>query len=118
MRHDSLRVIDDLVELLVVERRAILDGDLAALAAFVGRKTALIEALSGIDDKIATPRLAGLRERAEDNRRLLAAVLSGVKAARARYDLVRQTGSRLETYNRCGRRQSVAFGAGTVERRA
>ncbi|WP_263339348.1 hypothetical protein [Albidovulum salinarum] len=111
-------MIDDLEDLLVAEHRAIQAGDLAALAAFVRRKTALVEALAGIEDRLATSRLAGVRERAETNRRLLASVLSGVKAARARYDLVRQAGTRLETYDQSGRRQSVAFGAGTVERRA
>jgi flagellar biosynthesis/type III secretory pathway chaperone len=106
--------IESLERLLDVERHAIRAGAFAELADIIGRKEALIGTLGGV----GAGRLAHLRGKAEQNQRLLAAALKGVRAAQRRLDMILRASRSLNSYDALGRARTIGSGGPSVERRA
>lgn len=102
--------------LLDEERRALMDGDLAALAGLVERKEALAHLLSGSD--VSRERLAVLKVKAERNAELLAASARGVRTVIRRIGEIRDANGPLRTYGRDGMQQTLGTAAGSLEKRA
>ncbi|MGC1427180.1 MAG: hypothetical protein WA822_01215 [Albidovulum sp.] len=118
MAVDTVRLCADIETLIHSERLAIRQGNLTELGALAARKAHLIGQIAPTGDRAMAARLLVLKQRAEANQTLLSAAIDGVKAARARLSAIRGVAFRLDTYDSNGRAQSVAFEAGSVERRA
>ncbi|ROU03257.1 hypothetical protein [Histidinibacterium lentulum] len=95
-----------LERLLVEERRALLAGDLGAVAALTACKRAALERLRVAE--VPKEALDQIREEAQRVHALLAASLDGIATARARLRDVRQVRSRLTTYDSRGHKADVA----------
>lgn len=107
----------DLAAVLAEERACLAAGRIADLAALVPRKKAALDALvarGGEARAILKPLLAEART----NERLLAAALSGVRAALGRVRSIQSAASGLTSYTSEGRTIRHETRAGTVERRA
>lgn len=110
MAGDAVPALERLLE---AERAAIRSGDFAGLE----RLAAEAERMAGRLGAEAGPAaLQRLRNRAEANRRLLAAAIRGVEAARARLEVIMSGG--LSTYDDRGRTQALSGPSRAVERRA
>ncbi len=111
---DLARTIELLEQVFDVERHAIRAGDFSGLDVLAVRKEALISDLRG-----APPDALGrLRARAQENQRLLAAALKGVRAAQRRLDTIIRASRSLSSYDALGRACTIASGGSQVERRA
>ncbi len=107
---------DHLHRILADERRALMSGDYAALAALAAEKERLL-----IDLDHSRPSRKGLqhlRQKMEQNQRLAEAALKGVQAAKARIGALLQVQAGLTTYDPDGKVALRATGATTVERKA
>ena len=105
-----------LLELLEKERTALLGGDVAALAALLVKKEALIEALEG--DGADPQDARNVASAAASNQHLLQAAIEGLQAARARLDILNSGGPPLSTYGADGHAETHVSPSPSVERRA
>lgn len=118
-----MRTRNDVIEvrlagLMARQMQAIRRGELVALAPLAAEMAELMEALTIAPGGMGAPGLRRLRQRAAENQRLLDAARRGVQAARGRLNAIIGAGTELKTYDSQGRTASVAFGTGSVERRA
>lgn len=108
--------VQRLLELLAEERAAMLEGNFAALPAFVSEKTVLVPAVeNAMPDQAMLERL---KSAAASNQALLSAALRGVHAARKRIEAARNGGAVLSTYDASGKAASFGARKSSFERRA
>lgn len=108
------QTIELLEQVFDVERHAIRTGEFSGLAELATRKEALIGNLRGAP----ADALDHLRARAQENQRLLAAALKGVRAAQRRLDTITRASRSLNSYDALGRARTIASDRTQVERRA
>lgn len=106
------------LRLLDLERKLILSGPLAGLAALVERREAALAEILDVETDLPEAFILALKARAERNGRLLLASLAGVKAGAAEIERIRATGDRLQTYASTGARVEVNPPQGTRDQRA
>lgn len=99
-------LINRLDTLLEDERRALLRGDLDAIAALLGRKEALIDALNAQDPGAKTD-LQALQGKVGRNQALLDGALQGIRKVAGRMAAFRKIRRTLETYDETGRKQAI-----------
>lgn len=110
-------VTDRLNDLLVAEKEALLEGDLARIAALIEEKEALVDALQSTAEPAEI--LGPLRDRIERNHTLYDHVLSGIRAVTSRLGSLQRIQKTLETYDSSGRRFSIETPVeGRLEKRA
>jgi hypothetical protein len=118
MQDDTSRFLAELDELIADERRMVRQADFSGLATMASRKEQLLstlEANAHRSDMVALQRLAG---RAVENQKFLASALKGVRAARARVDMVRRAADTLTSYDRMGRSRALEKPSNNHEHRA
>lgn len=114
--HDTL--IRRLDALLDVERRALLDGDLGALAGIVEEKEELIDALNKAEFADRET-LAPVNDKVRRNQALLEQALSGIRTVARRLADIRQARKSFDTYDRRGHRNRIEGDVdSSVEKRA
>jgi hypothetical protein len=118
MNSESSRILTDLNALFDEERDVLIHGRFGDLAALTERKAALLAVLHGIGGFDDGPVLDSIRRRADGASRLLAASISGLRAAARRIDTILRAGHSLDTYDRLGRSDIISTAAPDVERRA
>jgi hypothetical protein len=106
------------LRLLDLERRLILSGPLAGLAAVVERREAAVAEIFAAEDDLPEAFLLAVRARAERNGRLLLASLAGVRAGEAELERLLAAQERLSTYSASGARVEVRRDAPTRDKRA
>lgn len=114
--HDDL--IRKLDALLDTERRALLDGDLQALAELVEQKEDLIDALNKAElaDRAA---LSPVNDKVQRNQALLEQALSGIRTVARRLADIRQARKSFDTYDRMGQKNCIRGETdSSVEKRA
>lgn len=118
MTTDIDALIRKLDALLDVERRALLDGDLAALAGIVEEKETLIDDLNRAefaDGKTLSP----VNDKVKRNQALLEQALSGIRTVARRLADIRQTRKSFDTYDRQGHKNRIQGDVdSSVEKRA
>lgn len=103
-----LREINELLEL---ERKSLLEGDLTRTLARGGRREALLDKLSAMPEeavKTHEPAIATLRAAAARNHRLLKAYLSGVASAARIMGEIDATSQNIGAYQRDGSKMPEA----------
>jgi hypothetical protein len=118
MNREASRILTDLNALFDEEREVLINGRFGDLAILTERKATLLAGLHGIvglDDSAA---LDSIRRRAEGASRLMAASMSGLRAAARRIDSILRAGHSLDTYDQLGRSDTISTAAPDVERRA
>jgi hypothetical protein len=100
---------------LVLERRHLRSGNLAALSALADQKHEF-ERGARISPK-DLPALKGVLAMAQENQRLIAAALAGVQAAQARLRSVTKAASGMTSYTAQGRALRLDQAVSKVERR-
>ena len=117
------RILYDLrkvVQMLDAQHAAMRRGDLARIGSIGAREQIVLDRLEGMTGALpreAEPLARRIAERANRNRKLIAAALEGVRDAR---DLVARARlpRRLETYARDGMRQQIGAAPGHLEKRS
>lgn len=99
-------LINRLDALLEDERRALLDGDLDAIASLMERKEALIDTLNAQDPGEQRD-LEALQGKVDRNQALLDGALEGIRKVAGRMAAFRKIRRTLETYDRSGRKQAI-----------
>lgn len=100
------KAVSALEALLEKERIALLDGDLDSVASLIARKEELVQELGvSVDD---TTQLAHLRREFDRNQVLLDSALSGIRRVASRFATLQRIRETLDTYDRDGRRRSIA----------
>jgi hypothetical protein len=110
--------MNQLDALLEHERRALLQGDLEAIAALLNRKEALIDALNA---QAPGPKadLLSLQGKVHRNQALLDGALEGIRKVAGRISTFRKIRHTLETYDKTGRKQAIQGEANhQIEKRA
>jgi len=117
---DLTRALAALENLLDAERHAIREGNFEGLDRMAEDKSRLIDLVATHQQAAPAQRelLARVQARTAENQRLLAAAISGVRAAQRRLDMIRRAARTLNTYDAMGRSATIGGGEGTVERRA
>ena len=119
MAHENFdTVIEELDEVLDLEREALLCGDLDQIGRLLERKESLIDQLSNLEQ--------GEREALEDlnskvlrNQALLDHALEGIRTVARRLAALRRVRSSLDTYDERGERCTIDMTTdGTIEKRA
>jgi hypothetical protein len=111
-RRDTLEVLGDLLDM---ERRAILAGDIPAFGRMFAEKERLMKAVRAQAIDIAS--LAGLREKSARNNLMLQAAANGIRSARQRITQ-KAVGATLRTYDQSGRKTNLSDTTSSMERRA
>jgi hypothetical protein len=96
------------LRLLDLERKLILNGPLAGLAALVERREAALTEILETETDLPEVFIVALKARAERNGRLLLASLAGVKAGAAEIERIQATRDQLHTYAPSGTRVEVS----------
>ena len=109
-------VVRALEEVLDVERHALRNGELKGLSQLSEVKASLLRRLE--KSELRAGDLERLKLRADQNQRLLAAAIKGVKAAQRRLEMIRQAVRGLNTYDRHGHARKIESSASSLERRA
>lgn len=112
---DTLVRLDDLLEL---ERKALLAGNIDGVTRRLPEKERLMSSLEAFeltDESGLDP----LKKKAERNQRLLESALEGIRAVTSRISALRRIRETLETYDQSGRRTTISeTRGGQVEKRA
>lgn len=118
MENDQDALIRKLDELLDIERQALLNGNLEALADIVDEKETLIDALNALE--FGTPEdIAPVNEKVERNQVLLEQALQGIRSVARRLADIRQSRKTFDTYDRMGHKNKIEGDSETsVEKRA
>jgi hypothetical protein len=106
------------LRLLDLERRMILSGPLAGLAAVVDRREAALAEIVATEVDLPEAFLVAVRARAERNSRLLVASLAGAKAGAAELGRLLAARDRLSTYSASGARVEMRPGRPVRDKRA
>lgn len=113
---EDTKVIDQLNELLDIERAALLSGDLAGLENIAQEKEALLDALH---EGVAAKDLQALQDRLDRNRHLLTSATEAIRRVADRLREMRKLRQSLDTYTSNGSRQTLDFdGNSKLEKRA
>lgn len=110
------RIIDELIDLLHVERKILLSGNVGELSRLLELKTRLFARLE-LGGVQKAPELSEIARLAKRNLRLLEAAKKGIQSASARFDPT-STDRILTTYGMDGRKQSITPISGGFEHRA
>lgn len=111
-------LIDQLDNLLDLERSALLDGALDQLGLIMAQKDRLIAEINALEGAERAS-LAALQEKAARNQVLLNSAMEGIRAVANRMADLRRVRRGLETYDRQGRKETVgATIQSSVEKRA
>jgi flagellar biosynthesis/type III secretory pathway chaperone len=111
-------LIDDLDEILNLERTALLEGDLEKLSDLVARKEDLIGALNAIGD-LEKETLSQVQEKVTRNQALLTSAMEGIRAVSARMAELRRVRKGLDVYTQAGRKARYGtHGSSKLEKRA
>lgn len=114
--HETL--IRKLDALLDVERQALLDGNLQALADIVDDKEQLIDALNKAEMN-SNEELSPINDKVERNQMLLEQALNGIRSVARKLADIRQAKRTFDTYDRQGQKNRIEADAETsVEKRA
>ena len=116
MTDDITPLVDALHDLLDAERRALLAGDLDAIARMLARKEDILARLGTVPG--GAPPLGPLMDKLQRNQVLLHGALDGIRTVAARIADARQVRASLETYDKRGQRRSIPAPAASLERRA
>ncbi len=106
--------VSALIDLMRLEREAILAGDFSEIEGFAARKSALLESIAGAKPE----RLRYAKRAASENLQLLDAALKGVRSAQQRLNLILKAQSGFNSYDTRGRSRGIGPGSSTVEKRA
>lgn len=106
------------LRLLDLERKLILNGPIAGLAALVARREAALAEILETETDLPEAFIVALKARAERNGRLLLASLAGVRAGTAEVERIRSTRDSLQTYDPSGARIEVSPPQVTRDHRA
>jgi hypothetical protein len=106
------------LRLLDLERKLILNGPLAGLAALVERREAALAEILENETELPEAFVVALKSRAERNGRLLLASLAGVRAGTVEVERIRTTGDSLRTYAPTGERIDASLPRITRDQRA
>jgi flagellar biosynthesis/type III secretory pathway chaperone len=117
MTHDTSHLLTSLDAIFDEEREMLIHGRFSDLPAMTERKAAMMDDLRGAiapDDRTALERV---RRRADGSTRLMAASMSGLRAAARRIEVILHAGHSLDTYDWLGRSGTISTAAPDVERR-
>ena len=107
MTNDSPQsLINQLDALLDDERRALLEGNLEAIATLLDRKETLIDALNAQEPGAKTD-LESLQGKVNRNQALLDGALQGIRKVAGRMSAFRKIRHTLETYDESGRKKAI-----------
>lgn len=109
----SKSVVDRLSHLIMIEREALLAGDLDAVGALAEEKEGLAQAL----EKVNSAELQALSSQLDHNGRLLAAAREGVVAVLTTLKNQREARSSLASYDSTGKATQISPVGGGTERR-
>ncbi len=115
--HSERNLVHDLQTLLATERDHLVQGHLEKVADLTSDKETLIRLLDDTAD-LDHEQLAGLRQEAARNQRLLESSLKGLRSARTRLEEIRKVATQLDTYTSGGKIQNLREAAPKLERRA
>ena len=118
MEAETTLNIKALGDLLIRQKDAIRRGDLMALSVLAEPMEKHLERLARLPAGNGSKQLDRLKQQAEENRHLLGAVLQGVQAANGRMRDIVGVARELKTYDSRGKKSSVSFAPGKVERHA
>lgn len=110
--------LERVLRLLDQERKVILNGPLAELAALVARREALLAELLAEERSLPEAFLTAVKARAERNGRLILASIAGVKSATAQISQIDAARDSLRTYSAEGAPVEVASTRVTRDKRA
>ena len=110
--------ITALRDLLARQKDAIRHGDLLALSLLAEPMAEQLDQLARFPTGIGQAQLDRLKQEAEENRRLLGAAVQGVRAANGRMREIVGVASELKTYDSRGKKSSLSFAPGKMERHA
>ncbi|WP_243611669.1 hypothetical protein [Shimia aestuarii] len=104
--------------LLSAEKRALLEGDIGALAEIGAEKARLLDALEHLAPEDRAP-LQALQVAAGRNQVLMESALAGIQDVAERMSLLRQVRDSLQTYDAKGQKSDVYLASpGRLEKRA
>lgn len=109
----SKRIVDRLSQLIMIEREALLAGDLDAVVALAEEKASMAQTLE--QENAADLRI--LSSQLEHNGRLLAAAREGVATVLTTLKNQREARNSLASYDRTGRARQISPVGGGTERR-
>jgi hypothetical protein len=109
-------ILENLLEVLALERSAILLADFEVVATTGAKKIALLEELSTA--KTDSVLLKTAKKSLTHNQALLAAAISGISAAHVRLPALAKVRGGLSTYNQSGQMSQVPIARPVVERKA
>lgn len=118
MNERASQLMDELNDLLDLERRALLSGDLEEVGRVLDTKEALLRELTE-NAASDTDGLQGLKEKLTRNQELIESAMKGIQAVAQRFATIRQVRKSLETYDSAGQRQKIEItSGGRLEKRA
>lgn len=106
--------VQELVDLMRIEREAIRSADFAGLVGLSDRKEMAMARLAAPTES----ELILLRRLAAENQRLLDGALKGVQAAQARLRVIIGAARGFDAYDASGRKRPIRRDGGAFERRA
>ncbi len=118
MNSELSRILTDLNAVFDEECDLLIHGRFGDLALLTERKAALLAGLRGTAGPRDSAALESIRRRADGAARLMAASVSGLRAAARRIDAILRAGHSLDTYDRLGRSDTISTAAPEIERRA
>jgi len=115
---NAQNLIDELDDLLNIERQALVGGDIEGISRLVSQKEFLIESLNAIGD-LDRENLSELHQKVTRNQTLLNSALEGIRAVATRMTELRRVRNGLATYDRKGQKNQFDISrAKQVEKRA
>lgn len=111
-------VCDALLDLLELERDALLSGDLDKIGRLLPRKESLVEQLSCLETFDET-QMEIISQNLKRNQDLLNQAIAGIRSVAGRLKVLKNVQSSLETYDNTGARRTVDISPSTsLEKRA
>ncbi|MER5173846.1 hypothetical protein [Thioclava sp. GXIMD2076] len=107
-------VVEELINLLRLERDVIRKAEFEALTALVARKEALLMQVKDFPAQ----KLKRAHEMSRQNQRLLSAALKGIRAAQIRLSAIQKAAHSFGSYDKSGRPQRIVGTQGSIEKRA
>ncbi|WP_339108785.1 hypothetical protein [Thioclava sp. GXIMD4216] len=107
-------VIEELIDLLRIERDVIRKAEFDAMADIAARKESLLLQVKDIPAQ----KLRRAHEMSRQNQRLLSAALKGIRAAQIRLSAIQKAAHSFGSYDKSGRPQRIVGTQGSIEKRA
>lgn len=119
MNNDNAQtLIDELDDLLDVEKKALIAGDMEKIGRLLPQKEVLFESLNA-QNNLGKENLSLLQQKVMRNQTLLDSALEGIRAVATRMAELRRVRSGLETYDERGRKLHITIQKNLqVEKRA